>query len=265
MTSLREAGAITISGGDYDRWDFEVRGGLLGSSRARVAVEEHGAGRQLVRMRWWPRASRLGLAFCALCLGLLAAAALSHARPIALAASACSRRSRWDGYCWRPAGHVAPLAAPWRSSSERPQPTGSLARRRGRDRGDPHGAGRRSRHGCRSDEVEPAVEAEPPRTSFRRQLTLLRYLRPYWRAVIVVLASMLAEVGLQLLRPWPLKVLVDNVLGGHPIPSGITTVTGATSPSALLPWVVSAEVAIFLLGTAAGMVYTFTSSAWGSA
>ncbi len=84
MTSLRDAGAITISGGDYDRWDFEVRGGLLGSSRARVAVEEHGAGRQLVRMRWWPRASRLGLAFCALCLGLLTAAALSDARTIAL-------------------------------------------------------------------------------------------------------------------------------------------------------------------------------------
>jgi len=84
MTSLREAGGIAISGGDYDRWDFEVRGGLLGSSRARVAVEEHGAGRQLVRMRWWPRVSRLGLAFCALCVGLLVAAALSHARAIAV-------------------------------------------------------------------------------------------------------------------------------------------------------------------------------------
>jgi len=113
------------------------------------------------------------------------------------------------------------------------------------------------------DDVEPPVEAEPRRTSFRRQLTLLRYLRPYWRAVIVVLASMLAEVGLQLLRPWPLKVLVDNVLGGHAIPSGLTTVTGASSPRGLLPWVVSAEVAIFLLGTAAGMVYTFTSQRLG--
>ena len=76
------------------------------------------------------------------------------------------------------------------------------------------------------DPTEPATEAEPRRTSLRRQLALLRYVRPYWRALLVVLATMLAEVGLQLLRPWPLKILVDNVLGGHPIPSGLSTVTG---------------------------------------
>jgi ATP-binding cassette, subfamily B, bacterial len=56
---------------------------------------------------------------------------------------------------------------------------------------------------------------------------------------------------------------VDNVLGGHPIPSGLSTVTGATTPSGLLPWVVVAEVVIFLGGTAAGMVYTFTSQRLG--
>ena len=109
------------------------------------------------------------------------------------------------------------------------------------------------------DPTEPATEAEPRRTSLRRQLALLRYVRPYWRALLVVLATMLAEVGLQLLRPWPLKILVDNVLGGHPIPSGLSTVTGATTPSGLLPWVVVAEVVIFLGGTAAGMAAPTTT------
>jgi O-antigen biosynthesis protein len=82
---LREAGAVVLSGGDYDRWDLEVRGGLLGSSRARVAVEDHGAGRQLVRLRWWPRFSPLGLTLCAVCAMLLTVAAVSHAPAVAIA------------------------------------------------------------------------------------------------------------------------------------------------------------------------------------
>jgi GT2 family glycosyltransferase len=46
-------------GGDSDRWDIQVRLGPLGSARMRVAVEEHGQGRQLVRYQVWPRWSRL--------------------------------------------------------------------------------------------------------------------------------------------------------------------------------------------------------------
>ncbi len=59
--SLREHGAIVLCGGDYDRWDLEVEGGMLGVVRVRAAVEEHGAGRQLVRFRSWPKGSRWGI------------------------------------------------------------------------------------------------------------------------------------------------------------------------------------------------------------
>jgi hypothetical protein len=51
-----------ICGGDFERWDLHVRGGLLGSMRMRMGVEEHGSGRQQMRFRYWPRFSRLGLA-----------------------------------------------------------------------------------------------------------------------------------------------------------------------------------------------------------
>jgi hypothetical protein len=71
--ALRRIGGVVFSGGDYERWDLFVRGGMLGSMRLRVAVEEHGAGRQLVRIRSWPRCSRIGagvaLAFAALAAG----------------------------------------------------------------------------------------------------------------------------------------------------------------------------------------------------
>lgn len=60
--TLRDHGAIVRRGGDFDRWDVEVRGGLVGGARLLMAVEEHGRGRQLVRFRCWPRGSFAGLA-----------------------------------------------------------------------------------------------------------------------------------------------------------------------------------------------------------
>jgi GT2 family glycosyltransferase len=56
--SMKAAGAVVLHGGHYDRWDLEARGGLFGSSRLLMAVEDTGSGTQLVRVRAWPRCSR---------------------------------------------------------------------------------------------------------------------------------------------------------------------------------------------------------------
>jgi hypothetical protein len=73
-SSLRRSGGVVFSGGDFERWDLHVRGGMLGSMRMRMAVEEHGSGRQLLRIRSWPRFSRIGIGV-ALGFGCLAVAA----------------------------------------------------------------------------------------------------------------------------------------------------------------------------------------------
>jgi hypothetical protein len=52
--ALKEQGAIVVSGGGYDRWEFEVRAGTLGAVRLRLASEDHGSGKQLIRVRLWP-------------------------------------------------------------------------------------------------------------------------------------------------------------------------------------------------------------------
>ena len=66
-TALRRGGPVVRRGGDFDRWDLEARAGLMGCVRTRLAVEEHGGGRQLVRLRLWPRWSRIGfIAFAGL-------------------------------------------------------------------------------------------------------------------------------------------------------------------------------------------------------
>ena len=60
-TRLRESGAVVQRGGEFDRWDLEVRGGMLGATRVLTTIEEHGAQRQLLRARLKPRVSPQGL------------------------------------------------------------------------------------------------------------------------------------------------------------------------------------------------------------
>jgi hypothetical protein len=57
---------------------LEVREGLLGFARLLMAVEDHGAGNQFVRVRLWPKCSLLELLLPALFVSLSAAAALDN-------------------------------------------------------------------------------------------------------------------------------------------------------------------------------------------
>jgi GT2 family glycosyltransferase len=77
--ALQDLNATTRCGGDFDPWDLEVRGGLLAGVRVRVVVEEHGAGRQLIRVGLWPRCA-LGVVVGGVLFGVLGwGAALSGA------------------------------------------------------------------------------------------------------------------------------------------------------------------------------------------
>ncbi|HKZ13019.1 MAG TPA: hypothetical protein VJL81_04140, partial [Solirubrobacterales bacterium] len=58
--NLGARGGLVRSGGPFDRWDLDLRAGALGGVRLRTVVEEHGHGRQLVRVRIWPRATLAG-------------------------------------------------------------------------------------------------------------------------------------------------------------------------------------------------------------
>lgn len=82
--ALLRSQTVLIRGGDFDRWDLDLRGGLFGRARILTGVEEHGSGRQLVRFRAWPWPTRVAL-FSALILTSLAIAAALGAAPHAAA------------------------------------------------------------------------------------------------------------------------------------------------------------------------------------
>jgi len=77
--AVRGARVPVVRGGPYDRWDLQARGGMLGAVRILMAIEEHGAGRQLVRVRLWPRYSPAAVVLIILAAGLSISAAIDHA------------------------------------------------------------------------------------------------------------------------------------------------------------------------------------------
>lgn len=109
LSDVLKALATVSWGGNFDRWDISMSGGVFGGVRAKAMVEEHGGGKQLIRFATWPRPSRVavvliltlvGLASLAgsdgawLATGLLGLAALVLAYQV-LASHATAARA-WD-------------------------------------------------------------------------------------------------------------------------------------------------------------------------
>ena len=85
---------------------------------------------------------------------------------------------------------------------------------------------------------------------------LARYGLPYWRTLTIVVLFMLAGVAMEALRPWPMKLIVDNVLTGEPLPNTIAWLTllpGADTQAGLLAWLALATLFVFLASRSADL------------
>jgi GT2 family glycosyltransferase len=83
--ALRAYGAALRRGGDYDRWDLEVRRGMHGAVRLLMANQVHEAGKkQLLLFRTWPLLSPGVIVLILLFVALTIAAALNYASAAAM-------------------------------------------------------------------------------------------------------------------------------------------------------------------------------------
>jgi ATP-binding cassette, subfamily B, bacterial len=76
--------------------------------------------------------------------------------------------------------------------------------------------------------------------------TVRSYLKPYWPAFVFALGQVFLISALELLKPWPLKIIIDNVLSGKPLPWGFTL--GWSSQSLLLLACIGLVVVYLVLG-----------------
>ena len=87
----------------------------------------------------------------------------------------------------------------------------------------------------------------------------LSLLRRYRARVVVIVALSLLEIGLAALAPWPLKAVVDNVLGGHalpPIVAGPAQALAGGSTVGLLAVIVIAGLVLQLTSELVLMLHT---------
>ena len=117
-------------------------------------------------------------------------------------------------------------------------------------------------------QVGDTLSTRGTRPGLKNQFRLLRYAKPHWRPLAVLVVTLFLEIGLGLLSPWPTKVLVDNVLGDHRAPSWLLNITnampGPDGRDGILLWaVVFGVVALFLGGTVLTMVSSYAGTALG--
>ncbi|TMB02315.1 MAG: ABC transporter ATP-binding protein [Deltaproteobacteria bacterium] len=88
---------------------------------------------------------------------------------------------------------------------------------------------------------------------------LLLQARPYWLHLAGAFALGLLASPLALLNPVPLKIVVDSVLGGHPLPAFLRPLlpeAAARSPAAILFFAIGLLVVVAVLGQLQGLATT---------
>lgn len=94
--------------------------------------------------------------------------------------------------------------------------------------------------------------------SYRR---LAAYATPYRPAWATIVLATLASTVLSLVQPWPIKVLVDHVLGDVPLTGFLQRVVAAVpwsgTRTGLLAWVVGAGIAVFIVNSAVDVILSW--------
>jgi ATP-binding cassette, subfamily B, bacterial len=101
----------------------------------------------------------------------------------------------------------------------------------------------------------------PARAQWLRWIRLLRYALRYRAGWSVIFLATVLSTLFAVVTPWPMKVLVDNVLGNVPLPPLLTDVSrvlpGADSRGGLIKWVALAGLAIYGLSSALEALLTW--------
>jgi ATP-binding cassette subfamily B protein len=102
----------------------------------------------------------------------------------------------------------------------------------------------------------------------RNTHVLARILRPHWKTLVLAFIAVIGETAADVLEPWPIKIVVDNILEGKritgPIGEAVRLLFGQ-STSALVTFALAAVLTIAIVGGISGYIekyLTTTVSQW---
>ena len=94
-------------------------------------------------------------------------------------------------------------------------------------------------------------KADKPLASKSKKLRISDLLRPHWKALTLALVAMLGEAATDVLEPWPIKIVVDNIQQTHKLPGrlgGLITGLFGQNHYAVLNFAVAAVALIAITG-----------------
>ena len=92
---------------------------------------------------------------------------------------------------------------------------------------------------------------KPPASKSSRKLRIIDLVRPHWKALTIALVAVLGEALTDILEPWPIKIVVDNINQSNKLPGGLgRIITGLFGQNhyAVLNFAVAAVAVIAIVG-----------------
>jgi ATP-binding cassette subfamily B protein len=96
-----------------------------------------------------------------------------------------------------------------------------------------------------------------------RRLRIIDLVRPHWKALTIALVAVLGETLTDILEPWPIKIVVDNILQSKKLPSvlgGIVTGLFGSNASAVVYFAVAAVALIAIVGAVSSYVEKYLTT-----
>jgi subfamily B ATP-binding cassette protein MsbA len=90
-----------------------------------------------------------------------------------------------------------------------------------------------------------------------------RILRPHWKALTLALFAVIAETLGDVLEPWPISIIVDNILQGKPLRGTLSVIVlriFGDNTSAMLEFALAAVVVIAVVGAVGAYVEKFLTT-----
>jgi ATP-binding cassette, subfamily B, bacterial len=100
----------------------------------------------------------------------------------------------------------------------------------------------------------------------RAKIGITTLLRPYWRWLAIAFAAVLVEGATDLLEPWPLKIVFDNVIGSKKMPAMLTRIVDSAigqNKLAILEFAAVSVVAIAIVGAIASYAEKYLTTKVG--
>src|SRR5580765_6886373 len=109
----------------------------------------------------------------------------------------------------------------------------------------------------------PESATQPPDSQPFRTLRIVDLVRPHWKALTVALIAVLGETLTDVLEPWPIKIVVDNILQKKALPGwlgGAVTGLFGDNPYAIVNFAVAAVAVVAVVGAVSSYVEKYLTT-----